>query len=302
MITKGFFSKDNGFTQLFMAVFVAFMSLFLFYSLQIALLWIACQPASMEAFNALLTADVNLLKLSQAVQAMSLFVIPAFISAFLLTKTTVSDYLCLKKNTNLPLYLLVSVSALLALPLVNWLAEWNNAFVFPPFLEDFEVWARGLEESAAAATENFLSVSSLPDLLLNILIVGVLAAVGEELMFRGVLQKIFSRWTGKETLAIWLTAFVFSAVHFQFFGFLPRLLLGAYFGYLLVWTRTIWLPILAHFLHNSIAVIAFYLHHNGYIPDNPDELGSQDTLWLTVVCAALFAGTVYLLKRQRQDL
>jgi membrane protease YdiL (CAAX protease family) len=76
-------------------------------------------------------------------------------------------------------------------------------------------------------------------------------------------------------------------------------LLGAYFGYLLVWSRTIWLPILAHFLHNGIAVIAFYLHFNGYIGINPDEVGVNDMLWTSTVFGILFLGILYVIRQKR---
>jgi len=290
---KGIFSHDNGFTQLTIALFVAFSSLIALFGLECVALWIIYKPASLESFNALITGDIALLKLSQALQAFALFIFPAFITAFLLTKTTVSDYLSLKNKANITVYMLVALAAIFALPSVNALAELNNAITFPPFLHGFEVWARSLEDAAQELTEKFLSVSGIPGLLLNIFVVAVLAAVGEELIFRGVLQRIFTNWTKSETLGIWLTAFVFSVVHFQFFGFLPRLLLGAFFGYLLVWTRTIWLPTLAHFIHNGVSVVAFYLHHNGYIQANPDEVGTSGMLWLSAVTTVLFLGIVY---------
>ena len=293
---KGLYSEATGFTQLMITLFVAFSLMLFLLGLQYVGLWIIYKPASFAEFNFLLSNNVNLLKLMQATQAVGLFIFPAFIASFLLTKTNVSHYLSLKNTANIHLYMLVVMAAVFALPPVNVLAKLNEAITFPPFLQNFELWARGLENEAKIVTDRFLSVSTIPDLLINILVIAVLAAVGEELIFRGVLQRIFINWTQNETLGIWITAFVFSALHFQFFGFLPRLLLGAYFGYLLVWTRTMWAPILAHFIHNGIMVLVFYLHYNGYITINPDEVGINDMLWLALASGILFLGMVYLIR------
>jgi membrane protease YdiL (CAAX protease family) len=96
-------------------------------------------------------------------------------------------------------------------------------------------------------------------LLLNVLMLAIIPALGEELVFRASLQKILGRWTGNYHLAIWLSAIIFSGIHFQFYGFFPRMFLGALFGYLLVWSGSIWLPILAHFLNNAMATVGAYV-------------------------------------------
>ncbi len=296
---RGFYSDANSFTQLMITLFLAFSSLLFLFSIECVLLWAIYQPASWETFNTMMANDISLLKLSQAIQAIGFFVLPAFVAAFLLTENSVTDYLSLKNTAKIDLYLLVAMAAILLLPLVNTLAALNEAVTFPPFLHDFEVWARTLEEEAKILTERFLSVSTISGLFVNILVIAVLAAVGEELIFRGVLQHIFTRWTKNQTLGIWITAFVFSVMHFQFFGFLPRLLLGVYFGYLLVWSRTIWLPVLAHFTHNGIAVVAFYFYHNQEIAVNPDEVGVNDMLWASAVCGIPFLAILYFIRKKR---
>jgi hypothetical protein len=121
-----------------------------------------------------------------------------------------------------------------------------------------------------------------------------LPAIGEELLFRGVLQKLIQKMTGSSHWAIWITATLFSALHLQFFGFLPRLLLGALFGYLLEWTGTLWLPILAHFINNASGVIVFFITGEGLESDKPDTPIFNNSVFLgALVCGVV----VWLLLR-----
>jgi membrane protease YdiL (CAAX protease family) len=115
------------------------------------------------------------------------------------------------------------------------------------------------EAQMAEMTKQLLVMKSIPVLLINLLMLAIIPAVGEEFIFRGCLQKIFGRWIGNYHIAIWITAIIFSGIHFQFYGFMPRMLLGALFGYLLVWSGSLWLPILAHFMNNGVAVVTAYV-------------------------------------------
>ena len=89
-------------------------------------------------------------------------------------------------------------------------------------------------------------------------LIALIPAIGEELLFRGVLQQLFTKWTGEAHLAIFISAFLFSAIHLQFFGFLPRFVLGLVLGYMFYWSKNLWLPILAHFTNNAFAIIFNY--------------------------------------------
>jgi len=136
-----------------------------------------------------------------------------------------------------------------------------------------------------------------PDLLINLLMIAILPAIGEELIFRGCFQNIFTRWTGNYHWGIWLAAILFSAIHMQFYGFIPRMLLGAMFGYMLVWGRSMWLPILAHLVNNGGAVItAYVLQLKGQPLDNFEEV--QPTTWpiyflSTIMTVALLSYMYY---------
>ncbi len=128
-------------------------------------------------------------------------------------------------------------------PFINFTGEINGRMHFPPWLEDMEEWMRTAEENAERLTRAFLEVKTTGGLLFNLLMVAVLPAIGEELLFRGVIQKQLSAWSGSHHWGIWLSAALFSALHMQFYGFLPRMLLGALFGYLL---GLEWLPVAPH--------------------------------------------------------
>ena len=123
-------------------------------------------------------------------------------------------------------------------------------------------------------------------LIFNIILIAIIPALGEELFFRGALQGVMKAWKGAK-LAIWITAIIFSAIHLQFYGFVPRMLLGAFFGYLLFWSENIWLPIIAHFVNNVLAVIFYYFKFNGYQVPDIDTIGTGNTLWLGIASGAL---------------
>ena len=142
------------------------------------------------------------------------------------------------------------------------------------------------------------------DLIIMILIVGVLTGIGEEFVFRGVLQRLFLDKFRNPHIAVWITAVIFSAVHFQFYGFVPRMLLGAFFGYLLVWSGNIWLPIIAHALNNSFSVAGAYIQQRAGEESFIDTLGTtgEDIAWVVggVILTIFTIGVLrYRLLRQK---
>jgi membrane protease YdiL (CAAX protease family) len=154
-----------------------------------------------------------------------------------------------------------------------------------------------MEQSAAELTRAITETDSPTVLVFNLLLVAIVPALGEEMIFRGLVLPIFRKWTGKLHLAVWLSALLFSAMHMQFFGFLPRLVLGAVLGYLYVWTSSLWVPVIAHFTNNALALILIFYMAKGEIPKEVDEFnpGASDLIWLIVslaVLAGLF-GYVY---------
>jgi len=138
--------------------------------------------------------------------------------------------------------------------------EWNSNLTFPGELDKA---IREREELATAVTKFLTRFTGFGDFLLGFVLIAVLPAIGEELAFRGMLQPALNRLTGNAHAAIWITAAIFSAFHFQFLGFMPRMLLGAMFGYMMHWSGNLWIPVIAHFVNNGASVILIYLHQLG---------------------------------------
>jgi membrane protease YdiL (CAAX protease family) len=168
------------------------------------------------------------------------------------------------KKPGFKLLALVFLIIVVSSPLMEWVTIINQKMKLPDFLSSVEEWMRRSEDSLMETTMLLLKMNTIQEFVLNIILIALVAAVSEELMFRGAIQRIFSRVFRSPHAAIWFSAFVFSAIHMQFYGFLPRFLLGAGFGYLYLWSGSLWCSILAHFLNNAFAVCqAFYMQkHN----------------------------------------
>ena len=207
------------------------------------------------------------LKLFQLLSAVGLFIIPPVVFGFIMSK---KPFRRLGFTSAKPpvTYLLVILLMVISAPFVSWLIDVNAAMVLPDFMSGIEEWMRDSERQAEELTMAFLTFDGVPSLLYILLIVAIVPAVGEELLFRGVLQKIMIKWTKSAHWGIWITAILFSAMHMQFFGFFPRLLLGLLFGYLFLWSKSLWLPILGHFINNGTVVIASYMY--------PESLDNAD--------------------------
>ena len=242
--------------------------------------------------------SLHVLKFFQVVQAIGLFIVPPFILGWLFYGNSF-DYLHLNKPFDGSSVILVLLLMFFAAPLINFVGEWNANMHLPEWMAGIENWMKNAEEKAAELTEAFLKVDSPAGLLFNIFMIAVLPAIGEELLFRGVVQRIFTSWTRNHHWGIWITAILFSAMHLQFYGFVPRMLLGALFGYLLVWSGSMWLPIIGHFLNNGFAVIAMYLIDKKLLSPEVEKLGSAEgSYYMAIVSLILVAVFLLLIKRQ----
>lgn len=231
---------------------------------------------------------------NSTVQCIFLFILPSLSAAFLCSRKPL-EYLGLERPTAPRQYFSVLLLFVLAIPIENFIIDWNAGLRLPDGMKDMEALLRQWEENAAGVTDYILSDASWWGLISGVLIVGVLTGFAEELFFRaGFLRALVSSKMNRH-LAVWLTAFIFSFLHFQFFGFVPRLLIGAGFGYLFVYTGSLWLAAFAHILNNSLVVIVSWLEARGYIPENIERIGDAIAgNWIAATaCALLFA--LYLL-------
>ena len=184
-------------------------------------------------------------------------------------------------------------------PALSGVVAWNADVHFPAALHDFELWARAKEDQAADLTK-FLTAFTTPGrLAAGLVAIAVVPAVAEELVFRGVMQRNLVRWFGSRHVGVWLAAALFSAVHVQFFGFVPRLLLGLVLGYLYEWSGNILVPMAAHFTQNAFQLILLYLAQGRHLPSSFDPDANQALPWPTILLSAgLSAALLYALHQR----
>jgi membrane protease YdiL (CAAX protease family) len=241
-------------------------------------------------------ANVALLKFLQIVQSLGLFIVPPLLAGFLFAGNT-WRYLGLNRLTRPVNFLLVLVMMFAALPFINWLVALNLRMDLPAFLGGLEAWMKSAETEAQELTEAFLNAGTTGGFLLNLFMLALLPAVGEELLFRGLIQRLLGEWLRNIHLAIWISALIFGVMHMQFFGLLPRVLLGALFGYLFYRTGSLWIPIWAHFINNAAAVVAAWLGQRGTIGSNYEEFGATDNPFLIALSFAAIVAILYLVSR-----
>lgn len=244
---------------------------------------------------------IKVLKYFQVVQSIGVFIIPPFILGWLF-HGEIAGYLSLNKSVNFASVLLVLLLSFAASPFINFIGEMNANMHLPDWLSGLENWMKNAEENAAELTEAFLEVDSLGGLLFNIFMVAFLPAIGEELLFRGVIQRIFVNWTKSVHWGIWISAILFSALHMQFYGFVPRMFLGVLFGYLLVWSGSMWLPIIAHFINNAVAVVGMYMIDKKLLTPDIEEYGStSDSYYMALISIVLITVFMLMIKQQNKE-
>jgi membrane protease YdiL (CAAX protease family) len=235
------------------------------------------------------------LKIFQIVTSIGMFLLPPLFLA-VTERQKVTEFYGFKKPI-LALLGLVLLIMLCSMPLMEYSAILNQKMTLPEWLKTIEQWMREKEDAAARATVMLLTVHKPFDFILNLVMIAIVPAIAEELMFRGGVQRSFMKMIGNPHIAIWITAVIFSAIHMQFFGFLPRMLLGALFGYIYVWTKSLWYTMFAHFLNNGYAVcVALYLQKHNMPLDAADN--SSNFHWYGYLLSFIFTALllVYLKK------
>lgn len=243
------------------------------------------------------------IRISTVMQDVLVFILPAVAVACLCCRRP-AELLALQKLPSGRAVAGILLMLFVSLPAMEALIYWNAHWHFPEALAPLEEAARNMESAASAMTETLLrGNNTIPGLILNLMVMAVMAGFSEELLFRGCFQRLLTTGGMSKYAAIWIVAIAFSAFHFQLFGFVPRMLLGAYFGYLLVWTRSIWAPVLAHFLNNGFYVISVHMImlHDPEAPFKGDtgELYPATLIALSVVTTAL---TLVWIKRNSRSL
>ncbi len=230
-------------------------------------------------------------KLIQIIGSVGTFIVPALLFSFLFDGDMLSLYRLRDPFSWLAVFFTVGMMVSV-IPLINYLAEVNMRMDFP--IHSIDRLMRSMEADAEKIMRAFTATRSLWGLLVNLLMIGVLAAIGEELIFRGLFQGLLIRMVKNPHIAILITALLFSAFHFQFFSFLPRFVLGIVLGYLMYLGRSIWFPIIAHFVNNAMGVIYYHFNSKGSSDDMLEEIGTSNLLPMTALISLLIFAVFFI--------
>lgn len=233
------------------------------------------------------------LRIATVINDIIMFVIPPVICALLFSYRP-ADYLHISTKPGMTQVILAVATMICSIPMMNMIIEWNEHLSLPGSLSGIESWMRESEQRATDTINLLMDGTSVGTLVMSILIIGVLAGFSEELFFRGGIQRLLVSGHINPHVAIWVTAFLFSAIHLQFFGFFPRLLLGAFFGYMLYWTGNLWIPIICHILNNTIVATVTWISARNTTASVSgfNEIGTLSSanqiLWVTVSIVMTF--------------
>ncbi len=235
------------------------------------------------------------MRIAMVMQDLFGFILPAVITAVVITRRP-ADYLMVRRWPSIDAVCLVVLILIVSAPMMNALISWNESISLPDSLSAVSEWMRSSEQSARESLSMLIGGSSVSSLVATLLIVAVMAGLSEEIFFRGGIQRLLVTYPVNRHLAIWLTAFIFSAVHLQFFGFFPRLLLGALFGYLAVWSGSLWLPVIAHVLNNAIAATVMWSAESDSTLSQINSVGvaDGDPEWSLILASAIFTAICIL--------
>lgn len=299
---KSILSNQAPIVKLFFLLVLAIggLSVFLFFaSLIMKLLWgisFLADPSVLENLSDPYIVDANRFML--LFQHLGFFIIPSLIFLYLSTNDA-RNFILWKRQFHFKNLFIVVGILLFLMPFVNLLISWNEAMHLPAFLSGVEANMRSMEDAAGRLTEALVSMETPTELIYMTLIVAVMPAIGEELMFRGIIQRLLSQQFKSYHIGIWITALLFSAMHFQFFGFFPRVFLGAVLGYLLIWSGNIIYPMIAHFINNFASLLIAYMIQHEMIGDEIETIGGQQE-WLYILPGLIMSGLLfYFLWRKR---
>lgn len=232
------------------------------------------------------------------IQDLLAFILPAYITSRYASSEPVR-FMRLNNSPKCGAVVLSILLVIVAIPFLNMVVAWNESLSLPQSLSGLEQWLKATEEAANATSQILLDGNSLIAMLGCILLIGLLTGLSEEMFFRGTLQRILETSLMRQHVAIWTAAIIFSLLHFQFYGFLPRLLLGALFGYLTVWSGTVWTAVIAHAVNNSIVVVTLWLSENRLLTLDINRIGVPENNEFPFLAILSLALVVLIIGRRK---
>jgi membrane protease YdiL (CAAX protease family) len=248
------------------------------------------QMVKLPADQSLASASV-IIRYVQVSQQISLFLIPSFVILYLI-KIPGQSLTGMNRFPRPVLIFIIICLSVSIIPVTTFTGILNSTARFPQWMSGLEVWMREKENYASKLTGMLMDSQGAGSLGINILILAVIPAIGEELFFRGVLQQLMIRIFGSSHFGVWITAIIFSTIHLQFFGFLPRLILGLSFGYIFLWSRNLWLAVIAHFINNLLPVVVTYLAGENGFREKVNEYAGRSFFILffsVLICVLIFS-------------
>ena len=215
--------------------------------------------------------DLNSLRFMQISSQLFTFVFPPIAYAFLVKNEPVKA-LGLKKS-NILWFLIGTAMIFAIMPFNSIISEWNANLTLPDSMSRLEYLMKQMQESATEMIEKFVSVDTIGGLILNLFMIAGLAALGEELLFRSIIQTSLIKICKNAHIGILIASAIFSFIHLEFYGFVPRLILGMLLGYMFYFSGSIWIPMLMHFLNNGTVVLIYFLNNKGITNINVDTFG-----------------------------
>jgi membrane protease YdiL (CAAX protease family) len=242
---------------------------------------------------------ISFSKFFQFLNQLGVFIFPVFMYAMFVSSSSTA-YLKLKVKPEFISFIISIAIVFSILPFLNFVSDLNENMKFPEGWSGLEQWMIQKETQAKMLTEAFLKTTTFPGLVINLIIVALIPALGEEILFRGVLLRLFKEAFKNVHIAVFVSAFVFSLIHLQFFGFFPRLLMGFVLGYLFVYTNNLWYPITFHFVNNAASVIIFFLYNKNEIGSGAEDFGASSSI-IIITGSLLLSVMLLLLIKKRYD-
>ena len=286
---------SNHWKELRIIVLIIF-SAFVFVNLVISVFYIISGGVSSSGIENLLEDRILMLSLNSL--SIMIFISPYFYV------NKLSNYSIKIFPINSTLVILVLLSTFFFMILNSGVIEWNKSINFPEFMNSFENWAFNKEKELEKITIFLISFENNWEFLFGILSIALIPGICEEYLFRGVLQKNFYLISKNIHIAVWLSAFFFSALHLQFYGFFPRMLLGVLFGYIYYWSGSIVYPMIAHIFNNFFSLTIFYFSQKGLLNENFEvsiNSSPKIPMVLIIISVVLFIGFMYLLRKYFLD-
>ena len=246
--------------------------------------------------NSILSIDPTMLMVLQGIGAGVFFLLLPFLFWRYALRLKIQDTFQRFDLVTLGYTVLLALAAMIV---ISAIGAWNMSLDLPD--SSFEQWAQAKEAELKILTEHLINFTSMSHFLLAILVIGIIPALGEELLFRGLIQNFISKISNNHHIGIWVSALLFSAIHLQFYGFFPRMLLGVLFGYIYVWSGRLSVAMLAHFLNNSIALTMAYVASSGLVEVSPEELEQAAPWPMVLLFLSVGAFVLYKLKQHFQD-